>query len=292
MPGPGAYHSAWVDQSDYPVLAPGATTDVTLHFRNTGSAPWVKGTVGEQANLGVWGDGTPFVYSTAQAFYQAISGDRASGLSFDAGAVVRVGATSERAWTLVATEWPTFDRPAMQSEDVIQPGAIGTFTFKVRAPLTPGVYPLWLRPVIDGTVWMEDQGVFLLVTSHADYHSMWVSQSAYPTLHVGSVSPPLSVSFRNTGTSPWVLGVIGQQTNLGIVGDASAWADFAASWPIADRVAGQTEPIVRPGETATFNFRVHAPTRPGTYVLRLRPVVDGTMWLEDSGVYLQITVIP
>jgi hypothetical protein len=34
----------------------------------------------------------------------------------------------------------------------------------VRAPSTPGVYAINLRPVIDGVVWMEDQGVFLIVT--------------------------------------------------------------------------------------------------------------------------------
>ena len=44
------------------------------------------------------------------------------------------------------------------------PGGVGTFSFQVRAPLTPGTYALHLRPVIDGTTWMEDQGVFLIIT--------------------------------------------------------------------------------------------------------------------------------
>jgi len=287
-----SYHSAWVDQSDYPVLQPGATTDVTLHFRNTGSAPWVKGAAGQQANLGVWGDGTPFVYSTAQAFYQAIAGDEASGLSFDGGTVSRVGSSAERAWTLVATDWPTSDRPAVQSEAVVQPGAVGTFSFKVRAPVTPGVYPLWLRPVIDGTTWMDNQGVYLLVTSRADYLSAWVSQSAYPTVRAGTTSQPITVRFQNVGTQPWVKGTLGQQTNLGVVGNAAAWSPFVAGWPTPDRVAVQQESVVRPGETATFTFQVHAPSTPGDYVLRLRPVVDGTTWLRDEGVYILVRVTP
>jgi hypothetical protein len=41
---------------------------------------------------------------------------------------------------------------------------VGTFTFQVRAPVTPGVYAINLRPVIDAVTWMEDQGVFLYVT--------------------------------------------------------------------------------------------------------------------------------
>ena len=36
------YGSRWVDQSAYPVLTPGSTTRVTLHFRNTGSAAWMN----------------------------------------------------------------------------------------------------------------------------------------------------------------------------------------------------------------------------------------------------------
>jgi len=33
----------------------------------------------------------------------------------------------------------------------------------VRAPIMRGIYRLNLRPVIDGTVWLEDQGVFWII---------------------------------------------------------------------------------------------------------------------------------
>jgi hypothetical protein len=125
LPPPGAYHSGWVDQSDYPVLAPGATGEVTLHFRNTGSAPWVKGVLGTQANLGVARDDTSFAP--------------------------------------LGVNWLSANRPAMQSEDLVPPGAVATFSFQLRAPLTPGVYQIYLRPVIDGLTWMEDEGVYVLI---------------------------------------------------------------------------------------------------------------------------------
>ena len=44
------------------------------------------------------------------------------------------------------------------------PGGVGTFTFQVRAPMTPGLYAIHLRPVIDAVTWMEDEGVFLYIT--------------------------------------------------------------------------------------------------------------------------------
>ncbi len=62
--------------------------------------------------------------------------------------------------------------------------------------------------------------------------------------------------------------------------------------PAADRVAIQSESRVMPGEYATFTFQVRAPSRAGTYTLRLQPVVDGTMWLEDEGVFILISVVP
>jgi hypothetical protein len=287
-----AFHATWSDQSAYPALQPGQVQQVTMRFRNTGTSAWVKGVVGEQANLGVYGNDTPYVYRTADDFFRAMATDPAAGMSFDNGAITRALNSAQELWTLLAQNWPTADRAAIQTEDVVKPGQIGTFTFKVRAPAAPGVYLLRLRPVIDGTVWMEDQGAFIIVTSLADYHSHWESQSAYPTVRVGTVSAPITVRYRNTGSLSWVKGVTGQQVNLGVTGEDKAWSASASAWPTADRVAVQSESSVLPGQAATFTFRVFAPSTPGTYTLRLRPVVDGTMWLEDEGVFIQITVLP
>ena len=287
----GSYHARWFDQTGYLALQPGEIGRVTVRYRNTGTVPWIKGVEGKQANLGVWGESPTYVYPTADDFYRAMASERASGMSFDSNALDRVVAAIQRVSQLVASAWPMSDRAAVQLEDVVAPGELGTFTFTVRAPTTPGVYRLPLRPVIDGTVWMEDEGAFILVTSLADYHSDWVGQSAYPTLKAGSISAPITVTFKNTGTQSWVRGILGEQVSLGI-DDSAAWQPFAAGWPTPDRVAVQSEPKVAPGENVTFTFRVHAPSAAGTYRLRVRPVVDGTMWLEDQGVYIAITIVP
>ena len=101
-----------------------------------------------------------------------------------------------------------------------------------------------------------------------------------------------TVKFRNTGTVSWQRGREGRQLNLGIKEDAQTWSASAAGWPIFDRVAIQNEDEVKPGQVASFAFQVRAPTKPGTYLLKLRPVVDGAMWLEDQGVFILITVTP
>jgi hypothetical protein len=254
-PPPAAtYHSAFVDESAFPTLAPGATAQLTLRFRNTGTATWQKGASGSQANLGINGDDQSFA---------------ANGMN--------VG-------------WLSGDRPAAQTESAVAPGAIGTFTFSVRAPMVTGTYRIPLRPVIDGRTWLEDQGVFLLVTSEAGYHSRWSAQSVYPTLSPGALSGPLWIQFTNTGSRPWVKGAAAQQANLGVVLDNASWAALGVGWLSANRVAGQTEASVAPGGVGTFAFQVRAPASPGVYRIALRPVIDGTTWMEDNGVYLVITV--
>ena len=248
------FHAAWVDQSPWPTLRPGATVSYTIHFRNTGDTSWNRGSQFRQVNLAVSGD------STAPA---------------DAG---------------MAVGWLSPNRVATTTEVSVAPNAIATFTFTLRAPSVPGTYRLPLHPVIDGVQHLEDQGVFVLVVSDPGLHSAWVSQSPYPTLQPGQVSAPLSIVFRNTGTQAWTKGVLGQEARLGINQDDAQWASLGVNWMSVNRVAAQTEASVSPGATATFTFQVRAPQDAGTYSLHLRPVIDGTAWMEDQGVFLIITV--
>ena len=253
LAAPG-FHAAWVDQSPWPTLRPGAAVSYAVHFRNTGTETWQRGVSGRQVNLGVAGD------STSAA---------------DAG---------------MAVGWLSANRVATTSEASVAPNAIATFTFVLRAPALAGTYRLALHPVLEGVQHLEDEGVFVLVVSDAGLHSAWVSQSPYPTLQPGQVSTPLTIVFRNTGAQAWTKGVLGQEARLGINQDDAQWAPLGVNWLSANRVAAQTETSVPAGATATFTFQVRAPQIAGTYSLHLRPVIDGTAWMEDQGVFLNITV--
>src|SRR5882762_9562090 len=248
------FHAAWVDQSPWPVVRPGGTVSYTIHFRNTGTETWQRGVAGRQVNLGTSGD------STAAA---------------EAG---------------MAVGWLSANRVATTSEAVVAPNGVATFTFVLRAPSTAGTYRLALHPVLDGVQHLEDEGVFVLVVSDPGFHSAWVSQSPYPTLQPGQVSTPLTIVFRNTGTQTWTKGILGQEARLGINQDDAQWAPLGVNWMSVNRVAAQTETSVPAGATATFTFQVRAPQIAGTYSLHLRPVIDGTAWMEDQGVFLNITV--
>src|SRR3989441_3965188 len=100
------FHAAWLDQSPWPVLSPGATTSYTVRFRNTGDQTWQRGVAGRQVNLAVSGD------STALA---------------DAG---------------MAVGWLNANRVATTVGGTVAPSAIATFTFTLPAPPAPGPHRL------------------------------------------------------------------------------------------------------------------------------------------------------
>ncbi len=248
-------HSAWTSQTLVPAMQPAATSQATLLFRNTGTKTWTRGLAGSQVALGVNGDSASF-----------------SALGMNVG-------------------WPSANRVAVQNEASVGPGAVASFTFAVKAPLSAGTVRIPLRPVIDGVAWLEDQGVFVPVTTVVDYHSRWDSQSAYPTLRVGQMSGPLSITFRNAGSQAWIRGTLGQEARLAVNQDNAQWAALGVNWLSANRVAAQTEATVTPGGLATFSFQVRAPSTAGLYAIHLRPVIDAVTWMEDQGVFLYITVV-
>ena len=136
--GVSGFHAQWYGQSGYPTLCPGARSTATVAYYNSGSQGWVSGKIGEVAYLGTW-DSEP-------------GQDRASPLGGD-------GTNGSP-----ATGWPRYNRIAIQPAPYVGPGQVAWFQFTIQAPTDPGYYRLYLRPLIEGATWMEDFGVFWLVT--------------------------------------------------------------------------------------------------------------------------------
>src|SRR5438132_1298624 len=135
LPG---FHASWYGQSGYPTLCPGQRSTATVAYYNSGSRGWVSGTLGEVAYLGTWGP------EPGQ--------DRASTLGGDG----TLGSPN--------TSWPRYNRIALQPAPYVGPGQVAWFQFTIQAPLTPGSYRLYLRPLVEGATWMEDFGVFWYIT--------------------------------------------------------------------------------------------------------------------------------
>ncbi|HEY6959178.1 MAG TPA: hypothetical protein VI814_10165, partial [Candidatus Limnocylindria bacterium] len=135
LPG---FHAAFYGSSGYMSLCPGARSTATVAIYNSGSAGWVAGVMGQSAYLGSWN------IEPGQDQPSVLGGDGALGSP--------------------NTGWPRFDRPAIQPAAWVGPGQVAWFQFTVQAPTTPGTYRLGIRPLIEGTTWLEDYGIFWEVT--------------------------------------------------------------------------------------------------------------------------------
>jgi len=117
--------SAWVDQTPPAQIAVGAEATITFKFRNAGRAAWTRGT-GSEASLAFTGTATKFDPK-------------------------------------MAVNWPAASTPALQTEDVVAPNEVGTFTFKVKG-VAPGTYRIDVRPTVAAVGALRDQGVYTEVT--------------------------------------------------------------------------------------------------------------------------------
>jgi len=135
LPG---YHATWYGQSGYMTLCPGDTSVATVAYYNTGSKGWVLSQLGQAAFLGTNGP-EPGIDQPS-----TLGGDGQNGSP--------------------ATGWPRYNRVAAQPAAYVGPGQVAWFQFTVKAPQAPGVYALGLRPVIEGAQWLEDIGVYWVVT--------------------------------------------------------------------------------------------------------------------------------
>ncbi|HEV2010765.1 MAG TPA: DUF3048 domain-containing protein, partial [Candidatus Limnocylindria bacterium] len=135
LPG---YHATWYGQSGYMALCIGDTMQATVAYYNTGSNGWVLSRMGQAAFLGTNGP-EPGIDQPS-----VLGGDGQNGSP--------------------ATGWARYNRLAAQPADYVGPGQVAWFQFTVKAPQAPGVYAVGLRPVIEGAQWMEDIGVYWVVT--------------------------------------------------------------------------------------------------------------------------------
>jgi hypothetical protein len=76
-----------------------------------------------------------------------------------------------------------------------------------------------------------------------------------------------------------------------VLGGDGQMGSPATGWPRFNRVAQQPHDYVGPGQIVWFQFTIQAPEQPGFYRLYIRPLVEGATWMEDVGVYWQVTVL-
>jgi hypothetical protein len=133
------------------------------------------------------------------------------------------------------------------------------------------------------------------------FHAHWYGQSGYPTLCPGEKSTA-TVAYYNSGSLGWVSNKMGEmafvgtwepspgQDKMSLFGGDGTAGSPATGWPRFNRVAAQPAAYVGPGQVSWFQFQIQAPQTAGIHTLYIRPLIEGAQWMEDFGVYWQITV--
>ena len=124
-PAAPEYHTTFYAQSPFPTVAPGQTAEWVIAFTNTGTTGWdlSKATA---LRLGTW-------------------------------------SPQDAPSMLATTTWIAPNRPAEQTTTWVGPGQQAWFRVQLQAPTAPGMYRLYLRPVIDGAEWLENVGAYVEV---------------------------------------------------------------------------------------------------------------------------------
>jgi len=105
------------------------------------------------------------------------------------------------------------------------------------------------------------------------------------TLSPGEIQN-LTLDLKNTGNAAWEK----ETFHLGTSHPQDRDSAFTNNtWISANRI-GINQDTVNPGSVAYFNFTITAPETSGVYYEYFRPVIDGTSWLSDVGIYWKITV--
>ena len=163
-------------------------------------------------------------------------------------------------------------------------GATTVFNFTATAPTVPGPYSFQWQMLNDATGFFGDLGpnTAITVTDPLTNQAAFVSQTVPAILTAGTTNP-VSLSFRNTGTTTW--------TPAGSYALASLNPADNLNWG-GNRVAlAQT---VAPGETALFNFNVVAPSSPGNYDFQWRLLQNGVgpFGSPSDNLVISVTALP
>ncbi len=252
------FSHSFAGQSSYVTLAQNQSNNFTLAVRNTGAQTWTQDVVHLGTSRGK-DRISPFLRE----------GDGPSG-------------------------WTSPNRIKMQQSSVA-PGETATFSFWMKnSGLGAGTYREYFQLVADGVGWMEDYGIYWDITvpqPTPSYAHSFLGQSSYVTL-AQNQSNNFTLAVRNTGAQTWTQDVVHLGTSRGKdrISPFLREGDGPSGWTSPNRIKMQ-QSSVAPGETATFSFWMkNSGLGAGTYREYFQLVADGVGWMEDYGIYWDVTV--
>lgn len=219
---------------------------------------------------------------------------------------IRVGTAREIARSSVFADqtWLGPSRPGAMKEASVAPGGTATFEFWMTAPAaTHNEYKEYFTLLAESRAWMPDVGMYFgMRVESPRYTWQLLSQYAYtddtktaPTglynqypgekKYVGmQIKNTGNITWKNTGANPMRLGITRPMERLSPF--------MAEGWLGASRPATMKEASVAPGESATFEFWMKAPShQSGQFREYFSPLIEGKLWLEDIGLNFAASVV-
>ncbi|MFA5854988.1 MAG: SpoIID/LytB domain-containing protein [Candidatus Gracilibacteria bacterium] len=170
-------------------------------------------------------------------------------------------------------------RTAFMKQSSVAPGKIATFEFDVSSEMNSGLASFDAYPVFDGKEKSKKEMdlAFYVETPVIEFSTVKIdSPSSLKPGESYTITAKLKntsdFSWENSGANPLVLKVVGSSSLA------------------SGTLAKMTESEVKNGETATFTFKIKAPTKAGTYTLYFAPEMQGSDAVSNSSAQLSVKV--
>ncbi|EKD93915.1 MAG: N-acetylmuramoyl-L-alanine amidase protein [uncultured bacterium] len=149
-------------------------------------------------------------------------------------------------------------------ETLVAPGDVGHFTFTLTAPKKTGHYTEYLQPVFEGVGWLDGPSIQFGMSVYDNSTQAELGASSQGTVLEAGKIQNAWIELKNIGDKTW--NKTGQnKLTVGIVKDAT----IGVTKLIVD------QKTLKPGKTGHFDFKIKAPTKPGTYTILLKPRLAG-----------------
>ena len=273
-----------VTLDERPLTAPVTRTTVVGLTREIGAPDQIVGGIPYQ--FVSWSDGMPAVHTidapelptTNTATFQPVFtvGDNAGLVSQVVPDHLMPGETNVitiRLANIGSTTWTTADNYFLGATNPpdnltwglnrvsllndVAPGAVGTFTFEIVAPLTPGLYNLQWAMLREGAGFFgqpsANAAVNVLPLGTKGNAATFVSQNV-PTLMAPGSTALATITLRNVGTNNWSEATKHRLCSINPLDNGT--------WNLRRVYLGN---VVPPGALYTFTFAIRAPATAGNY---------------------------
>ncbi|WP_179215461.1 S-layer homology domain-containing protein [Paenibacillus sp. MY03] len=262
-------------------MQPGTMAQVTVAYRNTGSAAWTKAA---NVRLGAWV--APDLSATVNEFVWSSQNGEHDPAN------------------------PMGQCVYLDDNEQVAPDEVKTFTFHIIAPTQTGTYEFSAALLQEGVQWIgpnkatrtiyvtadgqppaapaEEQLSLPPAATNQGMNADIVSASL-PIAILAGETAEVSITVTNTGDEPWSMSALDKLASLST--NSLVWKRLNGGFAESvdnQRVLLDPQELVAPGQSKTFRFAIKAPDQPGVYRFAAQMIRDGVTW---SGTPLERMIV-